>query len=347
MGKVAEKEVADLFEAVGAFLATHRLSPEPAHYAFAYQVVSDPAGPLAQAVAKITDGGVRLRRQDIVELGGDAMSGAPVGSPSAAIESAPTGDPDPIRDTEAVISRTERQMATFSATVRSIHAETSGFGRDLEASAAAIRAADPGAALDQITELTGTMITRVHDAERRLAVAERETDALREALDEARGAARHDPLTNLANRRAFDEACAALSPDTVVVVALCDVDHFKRVNDQFGHAVGDRVLRAVGQTLAAECEGALVARYGGEEFVFLMTNVSVTEALEIVDRARIAVAGKRFRSRETDAPIGTITISAGVAGGRASEACSTLYARADAALYRAKATGRNKVLFAG
>lgn len=346
-GKIAEQEAISLFRAIGAFLADHRLSPEPAHYAFAHQVLSDPAGPLAKSVARLTDGGVRLRRQDIVDLGGTVISGRPIECADDRRERSVAAPPDPMREADAVIARTEQQMSSFSATVRSIHAQTSDFGRDLAASAAAMRHADPGAALDHITQLTGAMIERVHDAERRLAAAERETDTLRQALDEARGTAREDALTELANRRAFDEACAALPGDTLVVIALCDIDHFKRVNDQFGHAVGDRVLRAVGQTLAAESNGALVARYGGEEFAFLMTDVDLDSAVAVIDRARSAVAAKRFRSRDTDAPIGTITISAGIAAGRASNACGSLYAQADAALYRAKASGRNQVLCAG
>jgi diguanylate cyclase len=341
--KIAEQEAISLFQAIGAFLAEHRLSPDPAHYSFAYQVLSDPNGPLAQAVTRLTDGGVRLMRQDIVELGGVAVPGGPIEPPGPVHQA-----PDPAKDAAMVVARTEQQMSSFAATVRSIHAETSDFGRDLAASAAAMRQAGPAAALDHITRLTGTMIERVHDAEMRLAAAENETNALREALEEARGTARRDPLTDLANRRAFDEAFAAVPPNTSVVIALCDIDHFKRVNDHFGHAVGDRVLRAVGQTLANEGAkaGALVARYGGEEFAILMTNIGVTAALTVVDRARSAVAGKRFRSKETDAPIGEVTISAGIAGGHATDAREALYARADAALYRAKAAGRNRVLFA-
>ncbi|ONF96562.1 GGDEF domain-containing protein [Sphingomonas jeddahensis] len=341
--KIAEQEAISLFKAIGAFLTEHRLSPDPAHYSFAHQVLSDPNGPLAQAVARLTDGGVRLMQQDIVELGGVAVPGRPITLPDPDHHS-----PDPAKDAAMVVARTEQQMSSFAATVRSIHAETSGFGRDLAASAAAMRQADPAAALDHITHLTGIMIERVHDAERRLAAAESETNALREALEEARGTARRDPLTDLANRRAFDEAFAAVPPNTPVVIALCDIDHFKRVNDEFGHAVGDRVLRAVGQTLASEGAeaGALVARYGGEEFAFLMTDIGVTAARTVIERARSAVAGKRFRSRETDMPIGEVTISAGIAGGHATDAREALYARADAALYRAKAAGRNRVLFA-
>ncbi len=349
MTRPVEADSINLFNAIGMFLADHRLSHDPAHYAFAFHVLRDPAGPLAKAVAQITDGGVRLTQHDIEDLGGEVVAGPPLATPCAA---APRPDPiaadddrtaDPVKQADALIARAELQVSGFSDTVRSIHAETSGFGRDLEANAAAMRAGDL-TRIDEVARLAGAMIERVHSAERRLAAAERETDELRQALDEARGSARQDPLTELANRRAFDEAFAALAPDTRVAIAICDVDHFKRVNDDFGHAIGDRVLRAIGQTLAAETQGAFVARYGGEEFALLLCDMDLDAALAVVDRARSAVAARRFRARETDAPIGTVTISAGIAVGMAADLREALYAQADAALYRAKAAGRNRVL---
>ncbi|MCC2980905.1 sensor domain-containing diguanylate cyclase [Sphingomonas sp. IC4-52] len=335
---------AELYEAVGQFLADHKLSIEPANYAFAYRVLVDPAGPLARSVADLTDGGVRLTAQDIAQLGGPApTNAAPAGNGDAA-SSRPSSEL--IVQADAMIARAEMQVADFSQAVRSIHAETSGFGRDLAASAAAMRQADPVTGTDEVFRLTATMIDRANVAERRMAAAEQEAEALRSALDEARGTARLDPLTELANRRAFDEAYDAVPPGTPIALALCDIDHFKRVNDDFGHAVGDRVLRAVGLTIASESAGAVVARYGGEEFAILFIGVDLDAAVALVDRARSAVAARRFRSRKTDAPIGVITISGGVAAGMSDEPREVLYARADAALYRAKAAGRNRAFSA-
>lgn len=334
-----------LYTAIGQFLSDQKLSIEPANYAFAHRVLSDPAGPLARSVAALTDGGIRLTAQDIAELGGPEVTS---GAPQPGHQQSPPVPPmaQIAAEAEAMIVRAEMQVADFSRAVRSIHEETSGFGRDLAASAAAMRRAAPVAGLDEVVRLTAAMIDRAHVAERRMAAAEEEAEALRSALDEAHGTARLDPLTELANRRAFDEAYAALPPGTPVALALCDIDHFKRVNDEFGHAVGDRVLRAVGVTIASECGNAVVARYGGEEFALLFAGVDVDAAVALVDRARSAVAARRFRSRATDAPIGVITISGGVAAGTSDEPRETLYARADAALYRAKAAGRNRAFSA-
>lgn len=333
-----------LFERIGLFLAEHRLSPEPAHYSFSYHVLSDPDGALARAVAALTDGGVRLSRDDIVSLGGEAVTGPAVQfTPDSAQFTSPEPPPPSQPDAAALIARTQQQVNGFVDTVRAIHVETVDFGRDIAASAAAMRNDTLADGIDEIARLTGDMLERVRQVETRLAVATRETEELRAALDVARGNARSDPLTELANRRAFDEAYAGLIPGTSAVVAVCDVDHFKRVNDEFGHAVGDRVLKSIGHTLATECEGHLVARLGGEEFAILFVGVELDEARTLVERARSAIGARRLRLRSTDAFIGAVTISAGVARVFAAERQEAGIGRADAALYAAKRGGRNRV----
>jgi diguanylate cyclase len=338
-------QVVDLFSRIGAFLAEHHLSPEPAHYSFAYLVLSDPQGPIAQAVASITDGGIRLTQHDIAAMGGEAAAGAPVAF-DAVVRSSAAIDAglDPVAD--GLIARTQMQVEGFADTMRSMHDAASGFGRDLAESAAAMRRAGPAAGIDEIARLTGAMLARVHSTEVRLANATREAEDLRIALDEARGSARQDPLTGLPNRRAFDEAFDAVPAGTPMTIAICDIDHFKRVNDDFGHTVGDRVLKAIGQTLADACDGHLVTRYGGEEFALLFRNGDCAAVAETLKTALRAVAARRFRSRDTHELIGSVTISAGLASGIGGGRKVELITRADAALYRAKAEGRDRVVCA-
>ncbi|MEH3102863.1 MAG: GGDEF domain-containing protein [Sphingomonas phyllosphaerae] len=328
-----------LFARIGAFLAAHRLSPDPAHYAFAYEVVANASGLIAQRVAALTDGGVRLTSQDIESLGGATSAGAPIGD-VAADDSAMSGDVDA---QQALLERMMFQLDGFGDAMRIVHAEANDFGRDLQRSADTMRDMGAEAGIEAITQLTADMIGRVQRAESKLDSALRETEELRTALDEARGSARTDPLTDLPNRRAFDEAFAALHRDTPVTVAICDIDHFKRVNDNFGHAVGDRVIRMVAQTLATE-KGAMVARYGGEEFAMLFENVAIDDAARAIERVRHTISERRPRVRETGESIGTISFSAGVAEGRVGEGRAALMARADAALYRAKDQGRARTI---
>lgn len=337
-----------LFVEIGAFLAAHRLSPDPDNYAFAHRVVSNPDGAIARRVLELCDGGVRLSAQDIQRLGGIVTVGAPVDGATIdapPVEEAPVAEA-PAPETpvsEALIERMLEQIDTFSDTMRTAHVEANDFGRDLARSADSMRSAGPEAGIEEITRLTDAMIERVRRAEIKLENARRESQDLRTALDEARGSARTDPLTDLPNRRAFDETFAALEGDAPVVVAICDIDHFKIVNDSFGHAVGDRVIRTVAQALASEC-GGMVARYGGEEFALLFQGVPLDAAATLIDRVRAGVAARRMRVRETGEPIGTVSFSAGVAEGRAGEGRAALMARADAALYRAKDQGRARTV---
>ncbi len=317
-----------LYDRIGEFLVDQRLDPDPANYAFAYQLLANPDGPLARAVHALIDGGIRLTRRDIETLGCDQ----PVaGTPTATIEKA-----------QGLVAQTQMQVEGFQDMVTAMRAETKDFGRDLAASAQAMRRS--GSDELEVERLTATMLERVRYAEERLESANREASELRTKLEEARDNARKDPLTGLPNRRAFEEAYAArMATGAKVCMAVCDVDHFKSVNDRFGHVVGDRVLKALGEALSDTCKGHMVARYGGEEFVVLFSGLELRSAREILDRARLAVSSKRYRLRETDAPLGEITFSAGLSPAQQGEVFGTVFHRADQLCYVAKNSGRNCV----
>jgi diguanylate cyclase len=319
-----------LYDRIGNFLFEQRLDLDPANFAFAYHLLSDRGGALARAVAALTDGGVRLTARDIESLGCEVK---PVASGAAAKEKA-----------DGLVAQTQMQVEGFEDMVHAMRAETEGFGRDLAASAEAMtRSAgvDPAAG-GEVVRITAAMLERVRSAESRLESVTREASELRTKLEEARDNARRDPLTDLPNRRAFEEAYAAQSASGErICLAVCDVDHFKLVNDRFGHAVGDRVLKAIADALTQACAGHLVARYGGEEFAVLFTGVDPAAARVTLDAARASVATKNYRLRESDAPLGEVTFSAGITTARSEEMCSTVFQRADRLLYAAKEAGRN------
>lgn len=156
-----------------------------------------------------------------------------------------------------------------------------------------------------------------------------------------------DELTGLANRRALlayaDDAIAQAQREaTPLAVLMIDVDHFKRINDGHGHAVGDQVLRHVARVLAAGLrERDRLGRLGGEEFLAVLPGASVPQAQQVAERMRSAIAGTPLIG-----PAGEVrfTVSIGVAGAQIAEAADALVARADAALYRAKHSGRNAVV---
>ena len=162
--------------------------------------------------------------------------------------------------------------------------------------------------------------------------------------------AQTDPLTQLLNRRALTERITAemeraLRYDSTMALLMIDLDHFKRVNDTYGHLVGDDVLRDVGQLLGDTIRTSdIVARYGGEEFLVLLPETDDAGAESFAERIREAIDRHPFASESVPEPL-RLTASVGVAVYPAAriESVEDLFARADAALYRAKADGRNRV----
>lgn len=156
--------------------------------------------------------------------------------------------------------------------------------------------------------------------------------------------ARRDPLTGLANRRVLDEelnreARRGIRDGRPLSVIILDLDYFKSLNDTFGHSAGDQVLMAVGRILAAGVRPAdVVARYGGEEFVILLPDTNLELGVQIAERLRTQLGTLPV----ADCPR-PVTASFGVATLLPGQSADRLIERADAALYRAKANGRNRV----
>ena len=247
-----------------------------------------------------------------------------------------------------LVEATQAQVDDFTTMMRAMQDQTRDFGVNLAQSAAAMQhavpAGRPGEGLDAIARITGTMLARVRDAEVRLDQATREADTLRAKLAEANDTARRDALTGLPNRRAFDEAFRnRRDHDAPFCLAVCDIDRFKRINDSHGHPIGDRVLSAVARTLSEECNGHLVVRHGGEEFAVLLHGLTLADAAAHLDGARNVVAHKRFRMRETDKPLGQVTLSVGVTAVQGGEDIAAAFERADRLLYTAKSEGRDRV----
>jgi two-component system cell cycle response regulator len=178
----------------------------------------------------------------------------------------------------------------------------------------------------------------------------RYTDYLRQNLDHSLELAVTDQLTGLHNRRymagQLDSLVkrAALGGDPVAAL-LIDIDHFKKINDTFGHDVGDEVLREFALRLASNVRAVdLPCRYGGEEFTVIMPDTQLVDALRIAERIRMHVSGSPFRVAHGEEVL-TVTISVGVsATNGADDTPETLMKRADEAVYEAKKSGRNAVV---
>ncbi|MFO1425885.1 MAG: GGDEF domain-containing protein [Steroidobacteraceae bacterium] len=179
---------------------------------------------------------------------------------------------------------------------------------------------------------------------KKVAELTRQTRALEADLDKERQRARIDSLTGLANRAAFEERLAEevsrwQRAPIPFAVLFWDIDHFKAINDNFGHAAGDRVLREVARCFQARLRASdFVARVGGEEFVALLAGTPPQGAMKVADDVRLSVAALRMHFRGTPVPV---TVSCGVTELRAGDTTEIVIDRADSALYSAKKHGRN------
>jgi diguanylate cyclase (GGDEF)-like protein len=231
-----------------------------------------------------------------------------------------------------LVERLRSAFGLRNVVARPLHAE----GATIGALLLSRRTEDPWSAPD--VALLETAATELSNALQRAVTQEA-----------AERGARIDALTGLPNRRHFDELAELLSrgrrAGDALGVLMIDIDHFKRINDSYGHAVGDAVLRAVAQSIASGVRAAdTPARYGGEEFAVLLRRATTEQACDVALRVRAAVA-----ALDTMA-LGIldgrpVSVSVGVAVGEASgETVAELVHRADDALYTAKRRGRDRVV---
>ncbi|MEC7533416.1 MAG: GGDEF domain-containing protein [Pseudomonadota bacterium] len=306
------------------FLARHRLAATPQNYTLAYVALSDPGSPIGRAVAEIIAEGYRIKQDEadhILEAHGTTTF-------FGAYE----------RKNGELSAHLRHQTIKIGELASSAADATGALARELSEEATTLS----GGGADS-TSIVARMIEHSLQAQARLTAAMDEVKTLREELEAARNDAQRDELTGLANRRAIDAHLAELAEKGEPrVIALCDIDHFKSVNDRYGHGVGDRVIKLVASTLEDACTAQFVGRWGGEEFIVIMPSSDIAAVIKRLNQARQTLADTKFKLRETDEPMGLISFSGGVAlavGGK--QANVTALQQADKALYRAKDEGRN------
>jgi diguanylate cyclase len=192
-------------------------------------------------------------------------------------------------------------------------------------------------------------VSRSERMRARISELEQESRVLNRNLDQEKKRSRIDPLTRVANRAAFDERFAAELVrykrfSGPIAVLVWDIDHFKVINDTYGHRTGDAVLREVATVLSqGRREVDFFARYGGEEFVSLLIGTPVSNAIRVADQMRGAVESLKFHFRGAPVPV---TVSCGLTDVREADSMESVFDRADRALYAAKDGGRNRCVAA-
>ncbi len=191
----------------------------------------------------------------------------------------------------------------------------------------------------QLAERLSTLVGRV-------ASLEQAATGMREHLEEQRQKALRDPLTALPNRSAWNErleleVARQQRYGGLLLLAVLDIDHFKRINDSFGHLAGDRVLKIIANELSKRLRKTdFIARFGGEEFVLLLPETPLEAGQRLLDSLRAGVESCPFHFKGARIEV---TLSAGIASFAAQETAEQVFERADRALYRAKEGGRNRI----
>ncbi len=204
--------------------------------------------------------------------------------------------------------------------------------------------------VDGLLGATRAMEERTSNLEDELQRSSEQVNELKVQLDDVRKESRIDQLTGIANRKAFDAELQAAMEDAAqtgaaLTLLMCDIDHFKSFNDTWGHPTGDQVLRLVANCLSENVKGRdTAARYGGEEFVVILRQTALNDAVKLANQIRSHVEGKKLVKKSTGDILGSITISIGVAQLSQEDQVESLVQRADTCLYRAKHTGRNRVV---
>jgi diguanylate cyclase len=231
--------------------------------------------------------------------------------------------------------------------------DVSHFGKTLARFSEDIKAVDDPETLEDTLKGLLLEVKKVEQSssalERRLKQADEQVKELQSKLKEVEQHATVDPLTNLYNRRAFEEKlpqhmAQTSKTGTDLALLIIDIDHFKRVNDTYGHLTGDDLLRIIAKTLKDFVKGKdIVCRYGGEEFVVLLPDTPLEGAVTVAENIRKHFAQMSWKQKSTGVSMGKVTLSAGVSLYRPGETMEAFVQRGDVALYRSKKSGRNRV----
>ncbi len=209
---------------------------------------------------------------------------------------------------------------------------------------------DPRPIITSLMDELAKATSRASELEAKLDLTSKELEDIRTILTAAERRSKVDPLTGLANRLALDEFLRHAQIDAMetgepLSLLLIDVDHFKTFNDDYGHQLGDQVLRLISQVLKSGLrEHDLAARYGGEELLGILPRADLATCREVAERIRQSIASRRVTRRATGELLATITVSIGVAEFSPGETVASLFERCDRALYAAKRSGRNRTV---
>ncbi len=299
-------------------------------------VVADPEGPIAREIQRLMTLGQAITDTLAEELAATYL-------PKARLN-------EQIRNAGDQLSK---ELATVAKAIEHAQKTSEQYGNTLAGASKELSEQTDTLQIKRLVDTLASATRRVQrenkSLEKRLSESTAEVNRLKDHLEQVRRDASTDSLTNLANRKAFDEelgrACAdAETSGEPLTLALIDIDHFKSFNDTWGHQTGDQVIRYVASVMGRMAPPPrFAARYGGEEFAMIFPGETAHAVEQVLEEIREEVSSRMLKRRSTNEDLGTLTVSAGLAQRAARETIHALLERADTALYASKRTGRNRV----
>lgn len=319
-------------------MTLHGVIPHPRNYALWYVYCSGTLLPLNRAI----DGAIDA---------GQPFTEARCASLHARFLAEPEADPGIAEASEGVRQSVLRAMEYVGAA----HRTATDYGRTIEAVSdrlAGGETQDLALVLTHAGEETRRFVDINRSLEQNLAKSSREIAQLREHLETLRRASRSDPVTGLATRRVFDIALKehvvlAEHDRQPLAVVVMDIDSFQNFRGSFGDGIGDQVLRLIGRSILENVKGLdTVSRYGEQSFAVILPDTRLEQAEATAESIRAALAARSIINRRTQANLGQVTLSLGIAEWNRGEPPQDLMRRACEALHEAKAGGHNRVVSA-
>jgi diguanylate cyclase len=321
-------------------MEVQKIWPTPLNFELWIHYVGNPDGALGREIERLLQAGETITEAISEELAAQFL-------PKARLN-------EQIRDTG---DKLNEELAAVSSAVAQAQKASAVYGQTLAKANGELTGVDDPSHLKKMVDvLSGATRAQQQEnatLEKQLAESTAEVSRLREHLEQVRRDATTDALTNLANRKSFDEEAERALEDAKgqnqpLTIAVIDIDHFKNFNDTWGHQTGDQVIRFVASVIGrTAAPPRFAARYGGEEFAMIFPGETGSDAKAALEDIRVEISSRMLKRRSTNEDLGTISVSAGLAQWTASETLDALIERADGALYYAKRNGRNQVAEAG
>jgi diguanylate cyclase len=316
-------------------MQSHGVWPTPLNFELWLYYVADPQSALGQEIQRLLGSGEPFTESVAEELAASFL-------PKAKLN-------DQIRDAGDQLSKELEAVAKAMSNARE---SSTSYGQTLADASRELSDENKGGDLRQLVSTLSNATRQIQRQNRTLETQLKDSTAevgrLREHLEQVRRDATTDALTNLANRKAFDEelerACAeADASGQPLALAVIDIDHFKTFNDTWGHQTGDQVIRYVASVIGRMAPPPrFAARYGGEEFGVIFPGEAGSVVHQVLEEIREEVGSRMLKRRSTNEDLGCVSVSAGYAERRKGESAERLMERADTALYTSKRGGRNR-----